>query len=43
MPDLKVMEQFLLNNTDHNTVNNLLEQGFEWSEAVELAYIVETN
>lgn len=43
MPDLKVMEQFLLNNTDHKVVDNLLEQGIEWDEAVTLAYIVETN
>jgi hypothetical protein len=32
------MTEYLLKNTDHKIVNELLASGMEWDKAIELAY-----
>lgn len=36
---IEEMQEYLLNNTDHKTINELLRAGTEWNDAVRLAYI----
>ena len=36
------MQNYLMNETDHKTINEFLKSGMDFYEAVALAYIAET-
>lgn len=40
---MEEMQNYLLNNTDRKIINELLQSGMDYYEAVALAYITETE
>lgn len=39
MKTIKEMQEYIMKETDHKVINELLASGMEWDKAVELAYM----